>query len=1008
VALSSGATLVVAPRDATVPGEGLLALLRDRDVNHLKTTSSALAALPWGPLPALRTLVTAGEVCTAELMRRWAPGRTFLNGYGATETSMRTTSTPYADTTRDPPIGHPVPNTQLYVLDAVLEPAPLGVAGEIYIGGAGVGRGYLGRPALTAERFLPDPHRGVPGARLYRTGDQGRRRADGEVDFLGRVDFQVKVRGFRVEPGEIEAALRAHPAVAETVVLLREDVPGDPRLAAYVVPAPGQDPAPAALRAHLRDLLPEYMVPAAFVLLASLPLNRNGKADRRALPAPDAPAGQAYVAPRGAAEEILCGIWAQVLGVERVGVHDGFFDLGGHSLLATRVVSRARAALGVEVPLRALFEAPTVAGLAERVEALRSAGARAGVPPVVPAPRDGPLPLSFAQQRLWLVDRMDPGSAAYVIPYALRLRGALDAAALRAALGGVAARHEVLRTTFHERDGDAVQVVHPPAPVPLPVVDLRALPPARRADQARRLAGREALRPFDLSRGPLLRGTLLRLDDDDHVLCVSLHHIVSDGWSRGVLVREVSALYGAFARGGDAGLAPLPLQYGDFAVWQRAWLRGEVLEEELGYWRDRLAGAPPLLEVPTDRPRGAGEGARAGSVSRVLAPELSAAVRALARREGCTLFMTLLAAWQVLLARWSGRDDVVVGTPVAGRTRLELEGLIGFFVNMLPMRAELGGNPAWTEVLARVRETALGAYAHQHLPFERLVEALGGERAPAHAPVFQAIFTLHRGGAGEAPRLGDLRTEAFGVEALAAKYDFGLSLVDDGETLAGGLAYRSALFDGATAARMAGDWEALLRSMTDDPGRRLAGVSLLRGPERERVLEGWNAGAAGPPPAGCVHALFAAQAAAAPRAVAVEWAEGRLTYGELAAEAHRLAHHLRALGVGPETPVALCLERGPDIVRAMLAVLAAGGAYLPVDPQAPPARVDEILAGAGCRLAVTHDGWSGHRPAGVPLVRLDDPATAAALAARPATAPGVAVDPGQLAYVVYTSGSTGR
>ncbi|HEX7239391.1 MAG TPA: non-ribosomal peptide synthase/polyketide synthase, partial [Longimicrobiaceae bacterium] len=1008
LALCSGATLVVARRDAMLPGaEGLLRVLREERITHMKTTSSALAALPWGPLPELRSIVTGGEVCTAELIRTWGQERSFFNGYGATEASIRTTSTRYTDTDRDPPIGHPAPNTRLYVLDGVLEPVPFGVAGEIYIGGAGVVRGYLNRPELTAERFLPDPHRGIAGARLYRTGDKGRRRPDGEVEFLGRVDFQVKVRGYRVEPGEIEAALRAHSAVREAVVLLRGDAGHDPRLVAYVVPEEGARVATPELRELLGTRLPEYMVPGAYVVLEQFPLNPNGTLDRRALPAPRWEGAEAYEAPSTATQELLCGIWAEVLGSERVGTRDSFFELGGHSLLATQVAARARRVFGVEMPLRALFEAPTVAGLAERVEALRHAGAPDAAPPLERASRGRPPPLSFAQRRLWVVDRLEPGSAAYNMPYALRLRGALDPAVLRRSLDALVRRHEALRTVFAEEDGVPVQVVRDAAPVGVGTVDLRRLPAEAREGAARRLAGEEALRPFDLARGPLLRSTLLRLGEREHLLCFTLHHIVSDGWSTGVLVREVAALYGALARGEAPELPELPVQYADYAVWQRGWLRGEVLEAQLAWWKERMAGAPPLLEIPTDRPRGAGQDARAERHAFALGVELTRRLRELGRREGATLFMTMLAGWQALLGRYAGEDDLVVGTPVAGRSRVEVEGLIGFFVNLLPLRVELRGDPTWGTLLGRVREEALGAYAHQDLPFERLVDEVVDERTLAHAPLVQVAYSLARAVEVERVSLGGVELETVGVVEEAAKFDLYLSLVDTGDTLDGALLYRKALFEPATIARMAGHLEVLLEAMTADPARRLSAASLLRGAERARVLEGWNPAPTEIPHA-AVHELFAQQAARAPDAVAVVFRDQSLTYDELDRRANRLAHHLLRLGVVPEEGVGVCMERGPELVVGVLGVLKAGAAYVPLDPSHPGERLREILADAGVTVVLTAAGAGAHLPAGAVVVRLDAPGTTAALAAMSPDAPSTLTDPRQLAYVVYTSGSTGR
>ncbi|MET0396317.1 MAG: non-ribosomal peptide synthase/polyketide synthase, partial [Longimicrobiaceae bacterium] len=1005
VALCGGAELVLARREAMLPGEELLRTLREERITHLKTMPSALAATPVEPLPDLRVIVTGGETLPAEQVKRWGAGRRFFNGYGATEASIRMTSSAYSWEGGDPPIGRAVANTQLYVLDARLEPVPVGVAGELYIGGVGVARGYLGRPDLTAERFVPDPHRGVPGARLYRTGDVGRRRADGEIDFLGRVDHQVKVRGFRVELGEIEAVLRGHPTVKEAVVLLREDAPGRQRLAAYVTAEAGAGPAAAELRAHLSEALPEYMVPAAYVVLDELPVTANGKIDRRALPAPADPGEAEPMAPRTPAEELLAGIWAEVLGLERVGVEASFFELGGHSLLATRVMSRVRQAFGVEVPLRALFEAPTVAGLARRIEALRSAGAPAA-PPIVPVPREGPLPASFAQQRLWLVDRLDPGSAAYNMPYALRLRGALDAGALRAALDALVLRHEILRTSFVERGGAPVQAVHDPAPVALAEPDLRRLPAAEREAEALRLAAAEALRPFDLARGPLLRAALLRLADDDHVLCLTLHHVVSDGWSRGVLVRELSALYAALARGEAPRLPELPVQYADYAVWQRAWLSGGALEEQIGWWKERLAGAPPLLEIPTDRPRAPGSSPAAASIGFRAAPGLPPRLREVARREGATLFMTLLAGWQALLGRWAGQDDVVVGSPVAGRDRRETEGLIGFFVNMLPLRADLSGDPTWRELLARVRRATLGAYDHQALPFERLVDELGVARSLAHAPVFQTVFTLDQdGGDGGRPELGDLAVASFGGGGHVAKFDLDLVLADAGEELGGALVYRSALFEAATVARMAGHLAAVLDALAADPGMRLSEASLLGDAERAQLLAGARAEPASDPPA-CVHELFSAQAARTPGLVAVAGPGGTLRYAELERRSNRLAHHLRGRGAGPEVRVGICLERGVEMVVAVLGVLKAGGAYVPLDPAYPAARLAYTLADSGAALLVSESRLLASVPDfGGGRVLLD--ADREAIAGEPDGAPRSGADLRNAAYVVYTSGSTG-
>ncbi|HEV2145843.1 MAG TPA: amino acid adenylation domain-containing protein, partial [Longimicrobiaceae bacterium] len=926
----------------------------------------------------LRLVLMGGERVLAERLAQWAGlGVPLLHVFGLTETTVTTTTLlleagDAGARWANLPVGTPLANAAVYVLGAggvAGQPVPVGVPGELYVGGVAVARGYWARPELTAERYVPDPFGPEPGARLYRTGDRARRLADGTVEFLGRTDQQAKVRGYRIEPAEVEAALVEHGAVREAVVLVREDTPGDCRLVGYVVAEDGAALSLPELRERVGRALPAYMVPSHFVVLDAIPLTRNGKVDRRALPAPEwEETVEGYVAPRTPTEELLCGIWAEVLGVARVGVEESFFELGGHSLLAMQAISRVRQTFGTEVPLRALFEAPTVAEFAACVEALRSAGA-SPAPPLERVPReDGAgLPLSFAQQRLWLVDRLDPGSTAYNIPFALRVRGALDVAALRACLDGLVRRHETLRTTFAERGGVPVQVVHAPAPVPLPVLELRGLPAAAREAEAERLAGEEAARPFDLARGPLLRSTLLRLADDDHVLCFTLHHVVSDAWSTEVLVREVSALYGAFSRGEEpaARLPELPVQYADYAVWQRNRFVDEVLKEQVGYWTERLAGAPPLLEIPTDRSRAFGLSPHAGSHPFPLPPELRRGLRALARREGATLFMALLAAWQGLLGRYAGQEDVVVGSPIAGRNRRETEGLIGFFVNMLALRADLGGDPTWTELLGRVREAALGAYDHQELPFERLVEELGAERSLTHTPVFQVVFALERD-AGEEGRLslGDLRLEPFGGGAGVAKFDLNLTVLEAEDWLGANLLYRTGLFEAETAARMAGHLEVLLEAVVSDPRRRLSEVSLLRGAERTQVLEGGSGAALEYPRERCVHELFAGHAARTPDAPAVVFGDGTLTYAELDRRANRLAHHLLARGVGPESLVGVCLERSADLVVALLAVLKAGGAYLPLDPAYPVERLAFMVRDSGARLVVTSEAFRARLPEG--------------------------------------------
>ncbi|HEU4884020.1 MAG TPA: amino acid adenylation domain-containing protein, partial [Longimicrobium sp.] len=899
------------------------------------------------------------------------------------------------------PIGRPIANTRIYVLDAALRPVPAGVPGEICAGGDGVARGYLDRPGLTAERFVPDPFAARPGARMYRTGDRGRFRPDGTLLYLGRTDFQVKIRGIRIELGEIEAALLEHEGVRECAVLAREDA-GETRLVAYIV----GEAETEALRAHVRRSLPEYMVLAAFVSLDSLPLTPNGKLDRKALPAPELAAGaDRYVAPRTPAEEVLAGIWAEVLRIERVGVTESFFELGGHSLLATRVVSRVRELFGVELPLRVLFEGPTVAELAVRVEEMRRAGLPV-LPPVVPVERTGALPLSFAQERLWFIDRLEPGSSVYNIPVAWRLGGALDETALERALGEIVRRHEALRTVFTEADGQPVQVIVPFGGFSLAVEDLSTLSEADREAAVGRRAGEEAARPFDLAAGPLFRAVLLRLDAEDHVLLLSMHHIVSDGWSIGVLFGEVSALYAAYREGGESPLPELAVQYADYAMWQREHLRGELLDQQLSYWRERLAGAPELLELPTDRPRPPVRTHRGAAAPVELSPELLERLQALGRSEGSTLYMTLLGAFQVLLGKYAGSDDVVVGSPIAGRTRGEVEPLIGFFVNTLVLRTDLSGDPSFRETLRRVREATLGAYEHQEVPFEKLVAELQPERSMSRSPLFQVMFTLRNAaGGGGGGALPGLQVSGVGAAMETAKYDLSLTLAETPQGLRGELNYSTDLFERGTAERMLGHLARVLEQVAADADVRLSRLELLGDAERALVLEAWNRTDAAYPRR-CIHELVEAQAARRPDAVAVVDEGETLTYGELDRRANRLAHRLIALGVRAEDRVALFLEAGIHGITGLLGIQKAGAAYVPLDVAAPDERTAFIVEESGARVVVTRAEHAA-RPwvMGRDVVEMDE---AAGFAGFPHAPPASRVGPQNLAYVLYTSGSTGR
>ncbi|MDB4951688.1 MAG: non-ribosomal peptide synthetase [Gemmatimonadetes bacterium] len=964
-------------------------------------------------LRGVRVLLAGGDTLSVPHVRRalaGLPGTLLVNGYGPTEsTTFTTCHLVRAEDVEGAavPIGKPIAGTRVYVLEDALGLAPQGVAGEVCIGGAGLAVGYLGQPALTAERFVPDAFSGTPGARLYRSGDRGRWAADGALAFLGRGDGQVKVRGFRIELGEVETALADDARVAACVVAALDDPSGGLRLVAYAVPAPGAAPDAASLRDALQARLPAYMVPAAVVLLPELPLTPNGKVDRRALPAPEAHAsGDEYVAPRTPTEAAVAAIWAECLGAARVGVHDNFFALGGHSLVATRVVTRIREAFQAELPLRALFEAQSVAELSARVDAEVRAASPA--PALVPVPRDRPIPASFAQARLWFIERMVPGTPTYNVPAHVPLAGSVDPDALERALGEMVRRHESLRTTFAAPDGEPVQVIHPAGAFRLETVDLRALPAGEKAAELDRLTEAERTRPFDLEAGPLFRATLYLVSADEALLLPVLHHVVSDGWSMDVLLREMTALYDAFAAGRPSPLPELPVQYADFAAWQREWLSGPVLDEQLAFWKAQLAGAPPVLELPADRPRPPVQTYRGRTLYAPLPRALTERLNALARAEGATLFMTLLAAFSALLGRYSGQDDVVVGSPIAGRNRAEIEGLIGFFVNNLPMRTDLGGEPTFRELLRRARETTLGAYAHQDLPFERLVEELGAQRSVSHTPVFQVLFNLLTNRPAGAAPAGPAPSSTEVVEfAEPAKYDLTLTVSDQGADVYAALNYNADLFDGSTARRMMAHFRALLEQVAADADVRLADVQLLSAEERGLLLGAWNDTARAFPTGLRAHDLFEAQAAAAPHAPALVFGPDTLTYGELDRAANQLAHHLVSVGVGPEARVAVCMERTPEMIVALLAVWKAGGAYVPVDPAYPADRIAYMLADSGAAVVLTQARVAaGLPPTDAHVVAVD--AEAERIGAESAESPRTAGVAENAAYAIYTSGSTGK
>ncbi|NVJ19490.1 non-ribosomal peptide synthetase, partial [Myxococcus sp. AM010] len=1015
-ALWTGGLLHVLTQERASSAAGAEAYFQRHAVECLKVVPSHLAALMSGAAPGqvlpTKRLVVGGEAASWSLLEQvaaLAPGCEVHNHYGPTETTVgvlagRVELPRRAESPATVPLGRPMGNTRVYVLDGSLRPVPVGVGGELYVGGAQVTRGYLGRPELTAERYVPDPYSGTAGARLYRTGDKVRWLGDGRLEFIGRTDFQVKVRGFRVEPGEVAAVLSAHPDVQDAVVVAREDVPGDKRLVGYAVRTARAAPDIAALRAFLQQRLPGHMVPSALVVLEALPLTPNGKVDWRALPVPDVSArgsAPAYEAPTSPMEETLAAVWAHVLRMERVGREDDFFASGGHSLLATQVVSRVRAVLGVEVPLRALFEAPTLRSFAQQVEQATRSQA---LPALRPRPRGDRVPLSFAQQRLWFLDRLKPGGTEYNVPYVLRVEGPLDVSVLERALSELVRRHDVLRTTFPEEGGAPVQRIASPSPVHLSVVQLGA----QDESEVRHRVRAEVDRSFELARGPLLRPLLLKQSEQAHVLVLLLHHIVSDGWSASVLLRELAALYDAFSQGLPSPLPELPVQYADYSLWQREWLKDEVLEAQVRYWREALGGAPRFLDLPTDRPRPAAQTFRGGVQRQMWQKALWRQVEATARREGATPFMVLLAAYQTVLWRLSGQDDISVGFPIAGRTQAETEGLIGNFANTLVLRARVRPDLSFRDLLAQVREVTLGAYAHQDVPFEKLVEALQPERDLSRSPLFQVSLTLQNMPVSEVKLRQGLSLTVMDARIQTSKFDLSMFVVELPEGATASINYNSDLFDAKTAERMLKQVSVLLEAAVANPETRLGELPLMSATERLRLVEEWSGRREEYPRDASLAELFEAQVEKTPDAVAVEAVGQTLTYEALNRRANQLAHHLRGMGVGPEVRVGVCVERSLEWVVSVLGVLKAGGAYVPLDASYPLERLGWMKQEAGVALLVAQERLADEVAAGGELVVCVDTEWDTQIALQPETTPSAHVGGANLAYVMFTSGSTGK
>ena len=1038
-ALLAGGNIELLPDD--FGAQSLVAALRRGGRNLVKITPAHLELLTQQiqaqeAAGMTKVFVIGGENLLAENLRLWreyAPQTRLINEYGPTETVVGCCI--YQVRPEDPRtgsviIGRPIANTQLYVLDRHRNPVPAGVVGELYVGGDGVARGYLNRPELTRQRFLPDPFSGRTGALLYKTGDLARYRKDGNLEFFGRIDSQVKIRGYRIEPGEIEAALKECAGVKACAVLAREDEPGNKQLVAYVTPVDGCKPGEEELRQSLQRKLPRYMLPAHFVLLDIFPQTNNGKVDRKALPAPGmrrvgasetavahepsemrsagAPNGNGasarqYTRPQNETEKALATIWAEVLRVENPGIDDDFFDLGGHSLLAIKIISRIRDVFEVDLATQSLFDDPTIAGLASVLA--ESKDAKGSAQHIERRKLGGPVALSFAQEQLWFLSHLTPGSPVYNVVDMIRFKGQYDAGAIRKALNELVRRHEILRTVFSCINGCPMQTVLPGIDLAFKEVDLGSFAGEDQESEWKRVVQEEGRKVFDLSRAPLFRASMVHIGPREHKMLLTLRHIIADEWSMELIHDEITQLYDAFSQGSPSPLAELPIRYTDYAAWQRDRFQDDAFRRQEAYWKKELSGAPTVLELPTDKPRPAKQTFQGAVESFKLSRELSEQLKALGREEQATLFMLLEAGFAALLHRCTGQEDLLVGTPISGRTRRETENLVGYFLNTVVLRSQFSERTNFRSLLRKTRERALAAYAHPDFPFNRLVADLAPERDPSRSPVFQAMFVLHDpDGISEVSR-------AFGNRDLStgtSKFDLTLVLSETADGIEGIFEYKTDLFAPATIQRMCGHYERLLEAIAEDPEQEISKLAMLTSTEQEEVLLGWNQTAQDYPGTDrCLHELIEEQAARIPDRVALVFEQRRITYGELNRRANQLAHHLRGLGVGPEILVGLFLERSPEMIVSLLAILKAGGAYVPMDPAYPKERIRNILEDSKATFVLTQRSVVNELPEFTgQTVCLDS--DWARIATGSEANPASHAKSENLAYVLFTSGSTGR
>ncbi len=1018
-ALLYGGKLVIVPQMVSRDPNQFYTLVLNQNVTVLNQTPSAFrqfmqAEEQIGKAPyktSLRYIIFGGEALELNSLRPWFDRHgdkqpQLINMYGITETTVHVTYRPITikdvEAARGSVIGQPIPDLQVYILDRHLQPTPIGIPGEISVGGAGLARGYLKRPELSATKFVPNLFSDEPGSRLYRSGDLGRFLENGDIEYLGRIDNQIKIRGFRIELGEIETLLAAHPHIRECLVTTAKDARGENIIAAYFVPVKDQTVTSKELRAFLREKLPEYMVPSAFVMLEAFPLTPNGKIDRKALPDPTThriDLQRTYVPPQTPTEEILASIFSEILSVPKIGSNDHFFELGGHSLLATQLLSRIRDKLEVDLPLKALFEHPVVNEMAREIDRLKQETSGVKEPPIKPIERRGELPLSYAQQRLWFLYQMQPDDASYNIPAAFRVKGPLNLDVLQKVMDTIAQRHETLRTVFKTRDGKPHVEILPYSPIKIDYLDIRQQNGQQTIES---YIINEARTPFKLEEGPLTRVKVLQIKEQEFVIILNMHHIISDGWSMGILMKEVGVLYRAFSEGQPSPLPPLEIQYVDFAAWQREWLSGEVLEEQLNYWKKTIGHGSPPLQLPTDHPRKGTPTYNGAHLHFKLDKELLQKLQQLSQQNDATLFMTLLAGFNILLNKYSGQQDISVGTPIANRNRSQIENLIGFFVNTLVMRSDLGGNPTVAEFIQRVKQTALGAYAHQDLPFEKLVDAIQPERDVSHTPLFQVMFMLQNLPVSK-QQISDITIEPMQVENGLSQFELTLALTETDEGLNGSLEYNTDLFEASTMQRFIEHFQRVLHQMVETPDKALNQISLVTPQEIKQLTRTWNETRREIPEM-AIHHLIEVQAESSPQRTAIISGDRTLSYGELNRQATLLAAFLQSKGIGKEDRVGIGLQRSPEMIIALIGILKSGAAYVPLDPNYPQERLSFMIEDSQIKLLITEQALKDRLPAGnTPLLIIDQDEEWKT--ERPFNAPHI--HPDQAAYVIYTSGSTG-